>query len=113
MKINVGDVFSNLTVIEEYTGEKKDSTGKRFWTCKCKCKNITHVREDNLLSGNTKSCGCMKPIPSPKLVEAARKTGLANRKHFGCTICGSDKHYAKGYCRNCYEKERRKQKNNE
>ena len=38
----------------------------------------------------------------------ARRIGLKNRKYEEkCTYCGKDEHYAKGYCRNCYNRYRR------
>ena len=39
--------------------------------------------------------------------EHYRQMGLNNRKHFGCTYCGKDKHYARGFCESCYNKWRR------
>ena len=56
----------------------KDLTGKRFgrlvavkatkqrkntsvvWECKCDCGNTSFVTSNHLLSGNTKSCGCLQ-----------------------------------------------------
>ena len=96
-------------------GRIKDITGKRFgtlvalyptdrmcgniryWMCQCDCGNKKEIIKYCLTSGNTKSCGCM----STKW-QAQKMT-----KHFGCMSCGSDKHYAKGYCRNCYRKFKR------
>lgn len=31
-----------------------------LWECKCKCGNIKQATSSNLLSGQTRSCGCMK-----------------------------------------------------
>lgn len=31
-----------------------------YWLCMCSCGNPTVVRSDNLLSGKTKSCGCLR-----------------------------------------------------
>lgn len=33
--------------------------GDWFWECQCDCGNLTEVRTHDLLSGNTKSCGCL------------------------------------------------------
>lgn len=56
---------------------KKDLTGRKFgmltairvvgrnkhniliWECKCDCGNISYPTSNSLLSGNTKSCGCV------------------------------------------------------
>ena len=32
---------------------------RRVWLCKCDCGNEVDVRQNNLQSGNTKSCGCL------------------------------------------------------
>ena len=52
----IGQVFGKLTVIEL----DQESSGGRKWICKCSCGNTVPVREYNLKSGNTKSCGCTR-----------------------------------------------------
>ena len=52
----IGQVFGKLTVIEL----DQESSGIRKWICKCSCGNTVSVREYNLKSGNTKSCGCTR-----------------------------------------------------
>lgn len=51
-----GQKFGKLTVIEL----DQESSGRRKWICKCSCGNTVSVREYNLKSGNTKSCGCTR-----------------------------------------------------
>lgn len=56
-----GRVFGRLVVMgrsEDYT---QPLTGKKSvkWSCKCSCGNNTSVRGVNLISGNTRSCGCL------------------------------------------------------
>ena len=38
----------------------KDHRGKYVWACKCDCGNEKDVVGDNLSSGKSKSCGCLK-----------------------------------------------------
>ena len=52
----LGAKFGDLTVIE-FDGNRD---GEYFWRCKCTCGNETVVRQNNLLTGNTKSCGCLQ-----------------------------------------------------
>lgn len=57
---NVGKRFGRLLVIASYesyvtrTGKKKS-----MWQCKCDCGNDVCVMGTNLMSGHTKSCGCL------------------------------------------------------
>ena len=55
--ISIGDRYGKLTVIEK--------TDKRYfksiiYKCKCDCGSIIYVPSNNLTSGHTQSCGCLK-----------------------------------------------------
>lgn len=39
-----------------YIGSRKR---KSMWWCKCECGNALAIEANKLLSGNTKSCGCL------------------------------------------------------
>ena len=96
--VNIGDNFGRLTVVGN--GSKK-----YYYQVQCNCGSpIKEVCKYNLTSGQVKSCGCLASETRRKNVIKAH---VASRKHFGCMVCGNDKHYAKGLCRNCYEKMRR------
>lgn len=52
-----GQKFGRLTAIER-TGEKK---GTNFvWLCRCECGREVRIPGSSLLSGNTRSCGCLQ-----------------------------------------------------
>ena len=53
----IGKKYGNLTVIGL---SDKMSGRKSYWYCKCDCGNEIEVRSDNLTTGNTLSCGCLK-----------------------------------------------------
>lgn len=89
-----GQRFGKLVAIEPTDKRYK---GNVIWKCKCDCGNVKEIPMNSLVHGGQKSCGCIKG-------------GYKNRKHFGCIECGSDKHYAKGLCKNCYNRLRRKEK---
>lgn len=55
-KINVGDKFGRLTVIDD-AGIVK---AKRRYLCSCSCGSQLVVLMDSLLRGKTKSCGCLR-----------------------------------------------------
>ena len=63
MKIQIGDRFGRLEVIGI---TDKHYKGGKFIVCKCDCGNIKEIRSGNLISGNTRSCGCLA-------VETSRK----------------------------------------
>ena len=52
-----GQKFGKLLVLEHIIKEKNRSYA--CWKCLCDCGNFTIVRSNHLLSGNTKSCGCL------------------------------------------------------
>lgn len=57
-KVEIGDKFGLLTILGS---QKREYTQKReYFICQCQCGNITAVRRDLLLSGNTISCGCQR-----------------------------------------------------
>lgn len=50
--ISIGAQFSRFVVLAP-------STRKKYFLCKCSCGSQKEVRQDHLLSGKTKSCGCL------------------------------------------------------
>ena len=61
-----------------------DSKGTPYWLCRCRCGNEKRVLAYSLLSGHTKSCGCMKREKS-----AARSTthGCWNEPWYNVYTC--------------------------
>lgn len=61
----IGQKFGKLTVIDKTRNGNKP---RPRWVCKCECGNIINTPTTNsLTSGNTKSCGCIKPETSKYL----------------------------------------------
>jgi len=56
-KVRVNDKHGRLTVIS-HAG--KDHRNKHLWLCLCECGNEKVVVSDNLSSGKSNSCGCLK-----------------------------------------------------
>ncbi|MCU1324253.1 MAG: hypothetical protein JWM43_3902 [Acidobacteriaceae bacterium] len=52
-KIQIGDVFSLLTVIDK----GKTINGRTRWMCRCSCGEVVEVLDNNLKKGLSKSCG--------------------------------------------------------
>ena len=44
-----------------FVGRTFTIKGVRWWVCECECGRVKAFRDSNLQSGNTKSCGCIKP----------------------------------------------------
>jgi hypothetical protein len=51
-----GKKYMRLTALEEV---ERHGKYVRQWKCKCDCGAVSIVRQSNLTSGNTKSCGCL------------------------------------------------------
>lgn len=58
-----GDTFPNITLLHE---EPPGNRGQARWLCKCICNNEFITTQNNLRSGHTKSCGCLKKSLSIK-----------------------------------------------
>lgn len=56
-KDRTGDKHGRLTVISHLG---KDDRGKHLWLCLCECGKEKVVVSDNLSSGKSNSCGCLK-----------------------------------------------------
>ena len=69
----IGKKYNKLIVIKKMS--EKDKYGNKQWLCKCECGKFTKTSTHNLVSGHTKSCGCLhKEILSKK----SKKHGFWN-----------------------------------
>lgn len=61
-QIQIGDHFGQLVVIKDLGFRQQASRDKRErWSlCQCSCGNIIEVRNNNLNTGMTQSCGCVQ-----------------------------------------------------
>lgn len=77
--------FGRLVVIErDFEEEKKHpSKGSTYWKCLCDCGNIKTILKNSLISGATKSCGCLrKQVSQERLSELSSlsyKDEIGNR----------------------------------
>ena len=70
-----GQKFGRLTAL--YRGEKVKDGNHVKWYCVCECGNYCWVGSNELKSGNTKSCGCLKKEAS----SISWKKNRGRRKH--------------------------------
>jgi hypothetical protein len=69
-----GETFGRLTVIRQYTRIAVDEKRtESIWLCQCECGAEHIVRMKNLVSGGTRSCGCL--AASIRRLSKAQKTG--------------------------------------
>lgn len=85
----VGQRFTRLTVIASQPAKGY----RKYWRCRCDCGAEVTVQQNNLRSGNTRSCGCLG-------METRQINGVGNRKH-GMT--GSPTYYSwRAMKKRCY-----------
>lgn len=57
----VGEKFGRWTVLSRAPDHiTKSGLRVKMWTCRCECGTVKNVRQSELLSGGSKSCGCYK-----------------------------------------------------
>lgn len=82
-----GQKFGRLTAIKKMDYKKY---GKTVWLCECDCGELTEVTVNDLLSGNTKSCGCIKAENNRKTIKKATKKSVetnARGYYFNTVAC--------------------------
>lgn len=52
----IGQKFARWTVLKEV----KERNGERYYLCRCDCGTEKEVRRNSLVTGNSKSCGCLR-----------------------------------------------------
>ena len=74
--IQPGDKFGRLTVVSDAV--ERDKPGQKKWECVCDCGTTKKVLEQNLKSGNTKSCGCFRKEVAHRKPDCVDGTTLRN-----------------------------------
>lgn len=64
-QIKIGDIFTKLIVI----GDGGYQNQRHYSICKCECGNVVKVKDNALLTENTKSCGCLTSIGENKIIQ--------------------------------------------
>lgn len=81
LKDFTGQKFGKLTAIKR--SERKDSNGQYYWYCDCECgtKNI-EISGNNLTSGHTGSCGCVKSHGEEKIAQILSKYNILFQREY-------------------------------
>lgn len=80
-KYIAGQTFGRLTLVEQ-----KDFGARAKWLCRCSCSRETTVLIYSLISGNTKSCGCLKLQPGNVRHGHAKKDKISAVYQIWCSI---------------------------
>ncbi|RWR06726.1 hypothetical protein QNH23_06350 [Siminovitchia fortis] len=101
-----GEKFGRLVVLER----DNSITGKVYWICKCECSNQTTVWMGHLVTGHTKSCGCLKneqknTVPKRSSAKTQRwSVYIRNINGNKCMLCGASEnlhaHHLDSYLEN-------------
>ena len=87
LKIKPGMIFGRLKVLykceEQYISPKGKKANK--WHCQCQCENLTEIDviASSLISGNTKSCGCLAIEWSNNLAHLGEKYQFTHTGEMG------------------------------
>lgn len=69
--------FGRLIVVCLDHRQRSKWGSRSFWKCKCDCGGTKVVRQDHLISGSTKSCGCLEK-ENLHLLEFSKTHGHCN-----------------------------------
>lgn len=72
-----GQRFGRLTVIKKT--DKRTANRNIIWECKCDCGKICEVSSDNLIRGQTRSCGCLQKETIAKIGRDSRQNLIGKR----------------------------------
>ena len=100
-----GEKFGMLTAIE-FSHTKVSDSGKNrrtYWVFQCECGNIKVLRVDQVKSGNTKSCGCLKQITDRENIKKAQKSNLKYNKDNPLSKTNEYSRW-RGMIKRCYNK---------
>lgn len=76
--IKIGTKFGHLTFIKDLGYRKQNSRDKqeRWGLCQCDCGNTIEVSNNNLKSGGTTSCGCIKSRGESLISQILRENNI-------------------------------------
>lgn len=73
----VGLRTGKLIVTNNYERRKNKYGSRIYWECECECGNKKFISYSHLVSGHTKSCGCLQ---KETVVKKKTKTGLCSTR---------------------------------
>lgn len=74
----IGQRFGKLTVIKQLPSKNS----RTYWECQCDCGNIKEVCARELMSGDTKSCGCLFSKGEHKIALLLDEMNITYKKEY-------------------------------
>ncbi len=78
----IGKVFNRLTVLKFDKIIKQGRASHVYWICKCVCGTLVSISREHLISGNTRSCGCLASEFIIKQNKNRKTHGMTNTRFF-------------------------------
>ena len=88
----LGQRFGKLTVIAPL---ESNIRGLKQWQCQCDCGTIIKVNSNDLRTGHTTSCGCLRSKGEEKISNILRAYNISFEKEKTFKTCISKNHYAR------------------
>lgn len=76
----VGQVFGRLTVTSYSRPQKK---GYHYWWCQCSCGKVIEAGNQGLVTGDKRSCGCLKKENATAMGKSKRIHGMRGSREYG------------------------------
>lgn len=70
-----------------YRTDRKNSTGSYYWHCQCSCGTERDVDIGSLLSGKSKSCGCIKSFGEKKISHILQENKMSFKQEYSFQNC--------------------------
>lgn len=71
----------------------QNSTGNYYWRCRCSCGTEKDVLAGSLLSGKSKSCGCIKSHGEEKIATILTNSNQSFQREYTFIDCLTEKGY--------------------
>lgn len=81
--------FGKLLVVS--LEKERTKFGHLVWKCKCDCGNYKNIPSPNLISGQTKSCGCIRSRGEEKISQILNKYNIPFIQEYSFPDCLSEK----------------------
>lgn len=86
--IEVGKTYNAWKVLEDLGSRDVNGHKRHFYLCKCVCGKQKEVRSDNLTSGHSNGCGCLRKKLNPETWKQKSQDDTSYKPRHGESIIG-------------------------